>query len=690
MLALIVKSIKLKNIRSYLDHSIVFPQGSVLLSGDVGSGKSTILLAIDFALFGLRKGSLSGASLLRNGRDFGFVQLEFSIDDKDVAIKRTLKRANSSVSQDSGFIVVNGVKREGTALELKQAILDLLHYPHELLTKSKSLIFRYTVYTPQEEMKQILLGESDLRLDTLRRVFGIDKYKRVKENSKIFSYKLREKMKEFAGMIADLEDKKIELRNNEEKASLVEGQIRALLPKIGAVQSSIVKKKEDLKVAESEVKVFEGLKRDVEFADFDFNTKNKNLSDLNEELVSLNTDILRLKEEVKSDFDVDLINREIKLKQDLVISFEQGLQGVSDEIAASRSKLDSSNFIKTSISKLDVCPTCKQRVSDDHKNSINEAESANIKSLSQFILDLSDKRGLKERELSDLKKAVDALRSEASKAELFALKKSHLIEKELRKAKVSEQVDALRYALHDLSSLKATLSDKLSKFSGVEDKFLKVRDELDVLLDNQHILEVEKASLQVEVRNYRDVISALSSEIDERVRIKDSLVNLSSIHDWLDEHFINLMDVIEKNIMLRVHADFDAFFQKWFDMIIDNEALKVKLDSDFSPIIVQDGHEMDYFYLSGGEKTAAALAYRLALNQVINNLMSDIRTRDLIILDEPTDGFSSEQLDRVKPVLDELNVKQIIIVSHEGKIESFVDNVIRLQKSDHVSSVLYL
>lgn len=686
MFKLIIKKVRLKNIRSYLDQTIEFPQGSLLLSGDVGSGKSTILLAIDFALFGLRRGSLSGSSLLRNGRDFGLVQLDFSIDDKEVTIKRALKRSNSSVVQDSGFIIVNGVKREGTAMELKQAILDLLHYPHELLTKSKSLIFRYTVYTPQEEMKQILLGEPDLRLDALRRVFGIDKYKRVKENSKVFSMRLRERMKEFAGMIADLEDKRIELRTNEEKLSLVNSQLNALLPKISSLKSSVANKKEELKVVESEVKTFEGLKKDLEFAEFDSKTKSKQFFDLNEELVALNADILSMKEQVKGDFDLEFIEKEIKLKQDLVLSFEQELESINNDISTSRAWIDSSNFIKTSISKLDVCPTCRQSVSEEHKHSINEAESDNIKKLSGIILDLSDKKSLKEKELIDMKKVLDSLRSDASKAELFNLKKTHLIEKEIRKAKLSEQVDAIKHSLFNLNSLKSALSEKISRFSDVEAKFARVRDELESLLDNQHKLDLERASLDAEVRNFREILVNLSSEIEHKTRIKDTLVSFSSIHDWLDEQFINLMDVIEKNIMLRVHADFDAFFQKWFDMIIDNEALKVRLDSDFSPIIIQDGHEMDYVYLSGGEKTAAALAYRLALNQVINNLMSDIRTRDLIILDEPTDGFSSEQLDRVKPVLDELNVKQIIIVSHEPKIESFVDNVVRLQKVDHVSS----
>ena len=58
-----------------------------------------------------------------------------------------------------------------------------------------------------------------------------------------------------------------------------------------------------------------------------------------------------------------------------------------------------------------------------------------------------------------------------------------------------------------------------------------------------------------------------------------------------------------------------------------------------------------------------------------------------LILDEPTDGFSDEQLDRMRLVLDQLNANQVIIVSHESKIESFVDNVIRLRKIDHVSSL---
>ena len=59
-----------------------------------------------------------------------------------------------------------------------------------------------------------------------------------------------------------------------------------------------------------------------------------------------------------------------------------------------------------------------------------------------------------------------------------------------------------------------------------------------------------------------------------------------------------------------------------------------------------------------------------------------------MILDEPTDGFSDEQLDRVRNVLSELNLKQLILVSHEPKIESFVDNIIRLNKEQHITRII--
>ena len=138
--------------------------------------------------------------------------------------------------------------------------------------------------------------------------------------------------------------------------------------------------------------------------------------------------------------------------------------------------------------------------------------------------------------------------------------------------------------------------------------------------------------------------------------------------------------------MTKLKYEFSKIFSKWFSMLV-SESFNVYVRDDFTPVIEHQDYEIDYSCLSGGERTAIALAYRLALNQTINSILSKIKTKDIVILDEPTDGFSDTQLDKMRGVLEELNVKQLIIVSHEQKVEGFVENIVKLTKEKGVSVI---
>ncbi len=264
---MILKSIKLSNIRSYLSQEIKFPEGSLLLSGDIGSGKSTILQAIEFALFGILKTDLSGTSLLRRGKNSGSVELNFEIDGKNIIIKRVLKALKDSVKQDAGYIVINDMKYDLTPTELKTKILEQLGYPDELVTKSKSLIYRYTVYTPQEEMKHILFEDKGARLDTLRRVLGIDKYKRIAENAGILIKNLKEQKKELGGKIFDLEDKLKQKGKLEAEIKELKKKIDAIMPKYSEFRKDIDSKKAVLQEFEDKIVKLNNLKRELEVND---------------------------------------------------------------------------------------------------------------------------------------------------------------------------------------------------------------------------------------------------------------------------------------------------------------------------------------------------------------------------------------------------------------------------------------
>ncbi len=60
---------------------------------------------------------------------------------------------------------------------------------------------------------------------------------------------------------------------------------------------------------------------------------------------------------------------------------------------------------------------------------------------------------------------------------------------------------------------------------------------------------------------------------------------------------------------------------------------------------------------------------------------------NLLILDEPTEGFSKDQIYKLRNVLEELNCDQVIIVSHERDLEAMVDRVYRVEKINGESFV---
>ncbi|MHA1288224.1 MAG: hypothetical protein ACTSPB_12545 [Candidatus Thorarchaeota archaeon] len=122
--------------------------------------------------------------------------------------------------------------------------------------------------------------------------------------------------------------------------------------------------------------------------------------------------------------------------------------------------------------------------------------------------------------------------------------------------------------------------------------------------------------------------------------------------------------------------------------MIDSDELQAYIDEDFTPIIDQGGYELEVESLSGGEKTSVALAYRLALNTIVKQVTSTMSS-NLLILDEPTDGFSKEQLFKLRDILNELGCNQVILVSHEAELESVADFIYRVNKYGNTSTVTH-
>ena len=59
----------------------------------------------------------------------------------------------------------------------------------------------------------------------------------------------------------------------------------------------------------------------------------------------------------------------------------------------------------------------------------------------------------------------------------------------------------------------------------------------------------------------------------------------------------------------------------------------------------------------------------------------------MIILDEPTDGFSIEQTNRMQAVFQRLGMAQMIIISHERTLDSFVSDIFTFTKKNHETTI---
>ncbi|OYT41257.1 hypothetical protein B6U80_01725 [Candidatus Pacearchaeota archaeon ex4484_26] len=686
-----LKKIILHNIRSYLDAEIEFPEGSLLLSGEAGSGKSTILLAIEFALFGLGKGKegISAEALLRRGENEAFVKLFFDLDNREIEIKRILKKKADKIQQQPGQIKINGQGEELSPEELKTKVLQLFNYPLEFIKKEKGLPFHYTVYTQQEQMKSILLEGTDLRLNTLRRIFGVDKYKTIKENSNIFALALREKIKEKQGAILDLPDKQEQLKSQEQEMAKEKQELEKIMPELEKAKQELQKKKVELEVIEKQLEEARKIKENLSVKRAELKSNQERVDKAEQEFAILKQEIKAVadeaikfneKEFLEASQKLVEVQQELEKKEGEIRNFIQALSKIE-------AKKDSAKELKEKIQKVDICPECGQKVTQEHKKKIEEKANKEIKEADEKIQEIQKLKREKEQEKIKLEEQRQQMQKREKELRELKIKADSLKEKFQRKERIEKEKQEIEKKINELGEVIKELESLFEKSKEVEGNYNKKREEFEIAREKEKQLEIKKAGMEKLVENFTLQLKVLQEEINKKQKHKQDMLYLKELREWLSSSFSEILLKIEQSVLAALHSQFDSLLKKWFSMLIEEPEIAIRLDADFSPIVEQAGYDTEYSHLSGGERTAVALAYRLALNQVINSLISQIKTKDLLILDEPTEGFSYSQLDKMRDIFQELNLKQLIIISHNPKIEGFVDNIIRVRKEGHVSRI---
>ncbi|MFW5977185.1 MAG: hypothetical protein ACOCQQ_01600 [Candidatus Nanoarchaeia archaeon] len=684
-----IKRLVLQNIRSYESLDVSFSKGITLLQGDIGSGKTTILMAVEFALFGVLRGKTSPAEFLRYGQKNGLVHLECEIQKKNVTIKRLLHKststssANSTISQSSCSITIDGKSQELTPTELKAKVLFLLGYPESLVGLSTNL-FRFTVYTPQEQVKEILLGSVDTRKDIIRKIFGIDKYKKISQNMSYYTSNLRERIQRLKGQTDNVK----QLEEQRDVFLKQKNEIKAHLP---AIQKDLDLRSAQTKKFEEEVEHLQKQKQErlrlLQQKDF-LLTQQKDLirqiTNQSQRISQKEKLVLQEQSKIEEAKTNDGFNSK---KKEKLLSAKRKLQEfsftLSQEFGSLQAQEKSIHSYANKALKLTTCPTCYQEVTSEHKDKLLQEKKSQEKSLSQQrkVLETKKKK-LSEKEALIEKKQQEFLNQE-KKYLLLEQKKNHVQTMQKEILQLKRDVQTLQDEEKAVKDNLVQVEQKLSEAKVVNDdvakkKLLEARNKENALKNESFITKQSFVQKQ---------LKQLEQTIEEKKLIDKKITKLTHLRSWIGEFFTPLIGVIEKKVLYSVYKESNNYFASWFSILVEDDSFVVGLDQDFTPLISQNGFDANFDNLSGGEKTSVALAYRLALTKVLNTYFSSLHTKNLLILDEPTTGFSTEQIDNLRDVLSRLNLEQLILVSHEQRLATLADNVVHVSKLDQKSTI---
>jgi exonuclease SbcC len=387
------------------------------------------------------------------------------------------------------------------------------------------------------------------------------------------------------------------------------------------------------------------------------------------------------KQEITENHHHDLVDT--KRKEIEKISLE--LKGITDSFFESKSK---SNEIQSKIDSYDaeilqiqkILPGIQEYVSKSSKLVQIEAKikEINIENLKEFegknpveyFSELKDKVMQHESVMDKIKQIIDV---------------KQRVEKLIQKNQI--QAEQMELEITDKESELKQIITNLESFENLDGIISKKESELNNIRRESTQASSILAASEVKLGNEQEKIVQNKKNIEESKKWQKKFNLISQYKEWLETFFVPAIIQIEKQVLLSILQNFNETYRRWYSILVEDQSKESRIDENFTPIVSQDGYEQEIGYLSGGEKTSIALAYRLTLNSLMRKETDSMKS-NLLILDEPTDGFSKNQLGKIREVLDELKSEQIILVSHEKELETYVDNIFQISKQDGISKIV--
>ena len=687
-----IKSIELVDFLSHSDTKLEFKDGVTIFVGDNGAGKSSVIDAITYALFGehTRK---NPKSLIRRGTNQGYAKIEFSIRDKQYEAFRKIKNISSNYLEAKFFETTDNNRIDIASGERKQYNESMKEEVEKIIGMDYKKL-QIASIVQQGQLNAIIDSGAADRQELLNSIIGIDKLniasKYMLENIKKFREKIKtdlgyndddienltRKFENYQQDIKETQPKKnqLELKQKQiqEKLTGLQNELEIETPKIDKINQLELRKNELLKY----VKEREGVIQ-------------QQISE-NERKIR---DCEGCFEEIKENtgFEVKIQKVEEAVEETL-----KKIQDISNQIASLKEKQILASKLQLKDNK---CPVC---------------DSTGITKLNPFFQEehIKDKI-IKLQQDIKLKEKERDMYTQKRKEFLEKVQKTQGAEATLRAHSINTREELIKIQKEtqiQKEKLPLTNDSDLKQISQVDNQTKLIFENiLKLELETKGFREEEFLNLKKTIMEKQSELSQIDQEMGrmlEKIDLAKKEINeIKKIISELKQvrEYILKLEKIEKNIFNK-KGSVATSLRSWALNSISLKAseylssLNTKIQrislSEKDITCYSNTETLDLKSLSGGESVSIALALRLGMASLLGS-----SNLNLMILDEPTTHLDAERKKLLVGILSQLSEisnlqspMQFLIITHDEEIfeDSNVRQIYKFESSEEGTKVTAL
>ncbi len=646
-----ITRIKLKNWKSHLDSELSFSKGVNGLIGIMGSGKTSVMQAIAFALFGTFSGISSRRLALDDlimkkpqEKDLALIELEFVLDGKKYEVKRTIEKGKGTVSSE--------IREEGELLEVNpqgvtREVTRILQMDYDL--------FQRAVYSEQNALDYFLQIPKGKRMQQIDSMLKLDRYEKVRESavkiknniSNLRQQRLRdiEGMKErrFEERIKDFEN---ELEKREKEKGNIEKDSESVRKKIDSMEKAFEKKESSVEEIRDKI------------------------ADLNGKIIALQNEIKEAKQTIE---EKEKVRKKIKdLEKSLGEKPEELLKSKEKMLEGKKKELYSLETLQSEISRGleelkeagEKCPVCESKITKEKKRGLIGHKEKHMEEIEKKMKILSKTTLRNESELVELREKVDLLRE--MKSEMKG------IEEEKGKVKRNEKVTKInRKKVEKLVEEIRREEKKEKEFRKDMQEFVAKERELKTKLESLKEIIQDKKDMFNELEKERGVFLKYVEETKTYERVIESMDSFTDVlrltQDQLRDEFLKTINYIMNEVWgeLYPYGDFSE--------------IRMLIEKDYVLQLKGTRGWVNVDLVSGGERSLACLALRIAFSLAFT---PNLRW---LILDEPTHNLDANAIEHFGFVLREKMeriIDQVFLITHEERLSDYITGSIYKMERD--------